>query len=93
MKKTLDMELDVNEVLNFKPHPPRKRFWDYLPTFIIGPMRKLTGRPGATPYEKWIVGLCLVKIMLENMQTTEPVKPTSVPDKEKDGKVDPWRWS
>ena len=81
--------LTEEEVVNFKPWPPRRRLWDFVPLFITNPLRTRFGIPKATPFERWIIALCVLKSMVE--RATE--EPTPYVHEAPPKKEDPWRWS
>lgn len=67
----IDVDIDIDtDVLDFDPTPPRRRLLDLVPIFLLTFLRLRFGRPGPTPFEKWLISLIFVKssllILLEN---------------------------
>ena len=64
----MDIEIDINkQVLGFDPIPPKRALWDYVPSFIINPIRKFLGWPGPTPREHWHLSLVFVRHALDEL--------------------------
>lgn len=64
----MDIEIDVHkDVLEFNPLPPKKVWLDYMPNFIIHPIRKMFAWPGPTPLEHWHLCLVFVKQTLDEL--------------------------
>ena len=93
------VEMTEEEIINFKPYPPRWRPWDYVPLFVTDRLRRAFGFPAATPFERWIIGLCVLKSMVERAAIAVEqerrglaVAPYTHAEPAPD-KGDPWRWS
>ena len=57
-----EVEFNPAELHLVALHPPRKRFWDYLPiVFCEWYLRRDFHNPKATPYEVWIIHSALLR--------------------------------
>jgi hypothetical protein len=57
----LVLEIHTDDILNFSPAPPRKVWVDFIPTWLINPIRKRWGVPAASPRERWHILVFLLK--------------------------------
>lgn len=63
----MSLEIHPNEILNFDPVVPGFIWSDFIPTFLINPIRKLFAWPAPSPREKWFILVVLVKQSLEGV--------------------------
>lgn len=64
----MEIEIDVNkDILKFDPVPPKKVLLDYIPNFLVHPLRRFFGWPGPTPLEHWHLSLVFVRKALDEL--------------------------
>lgn len=80
MKKPQMVELTVREVMGCPDYPPPKKFWDYLPTFVVGFLRRFANIL-PTPRERWYVARGM-RIMLELTQAQSDKSAPTLTDPE-----------
>ena len=63
-----DLEINIdNDVLGFKPAPPRRTLWDLLPSWLLFITRRALSFPAPTAREKWFLCLYFVRGSLDTL--------------------------
>ena len=58
----IDLEIEMDKLSSLPVFPPRRRFFDYLPSFLVGWIRHKFSWPKATPREAWAVASLLLRV-------------------------------
>jgi len=100
----IDLEIQMDSLGDLPLYPPRRRFIDFVPTFIMSWVRRKFSKPKATPREAWAVSSMLLRVayarnLAINTAVEVAAKPYYVHEEvaakitEQDKDDDPWRWS
>jgi len=58
----IDLEIELKNLGELPLYPPRRRFIDLVPTFIMSWIRHKFSWPKATPREEWAVQSLLLRV-------------------------------
>ena len=74
--KMTEMTIHPKELGNVPCLPPRRRFVDFLPMWLVGWTRKRWERPGQTPRENWLVQSLFLRLFYQNHLVEKAVEET-----------------
>lgn len=72
----IDMEIELNKLGELPLYPPRRRFLDLLPTFIVSWIRNKYSWPKATPREQWAVNGLMLRVAYQTQRLAAKIEET-----------------
>jgi hypothetical protein len=75
----IDLEIELNELGNLPLYPPRRRFIDFVPTFIMSLIRRRFSWPKASPREAWAVKGLMLRVAYQSQLIAKKIEETPKP--------------
>jgi hypothetical protein len=75
----IDLEIEMDKLGSLPLYPPRRRFVDFVPTFIMSWIRHKYSWPKATPREAWAVKGLLLRVAFNTQKTAAALEATPKP--------------
>ena len=75
----IDLEIELDELGNLPLYPPRRRFIDFVPTFIMSLIRRRFSWPKASPREAWAVKGLMLRVAYQSQLIAKKIEETPKP--------------
>lgn len=71
---SIEMEIELAKLGELPLYPPRRRFLDFLPTFLVSWIRNKYSWPQATPREQWAVSGLMLRVAYQTNKLNQLIE-------------------